>query len=62
MSIKSDSVKEHLIKYINAMKSTGKEPSALYVSKQQYEDLRAAAKGGADWKPRFQGYEVRVVE
>lgn len=62
MSKAADNVTDHLTKYLRAMEAQGKKPSALYVSKRQFEDLRAARKGGPDFKPRFKGYEILVAK
>lgn len=60
MSRQSDAVAQQMKKYVDAMRSMGKEPSTIYVTKEQYDILRAAAKAPIDdFKPRFMGIEVK---
>lgn len=56
----ADKIKHNLHRYVRAMREAGKEPTALYVTQHQFDILRAAALEGADWKPRFMGFEVKV--
>lgn len=59
MSAQADAVKKHMKKYVDTMRGLGKEPSAIYVTKDQYDILRAAAKAPVDnFNPRFMNIEV----
>jgi hypothetical protein len=60
MSKEADKIKHNLHRYVRAMRDQGKEPTALYVTKQQFDILRAAAGEGPGYKPRFMGIEVKV--
>lgn len=60
MSREADKIKHNLHRYVKAMRDAGKEPTALYVTKQQFDTLRAEAKEGPDYKPRFMNLEVKV--
>jgi hypothetical protein len=62
MSKQGDAIKLQLKKYVDAMRAQGKEPSALYLTKAQFDVLRAEAGGGPDWKPRLMGFEVKVAK
>jgi hypothetical protein len=59
MSKATDIIKQNLAKYVKAMRSQGREPSMLYVTKAQFDTLRAEAGEGPNYKPRFKGIEVR---
>ena len=60
MSRQSDAVAQQMKKYVDAMRTMGKEPSVMYVTKDQYDILRAAAKAPVDnFRPRFMGIEVK---
>ena len=60
MSRAADAIKQNLKRYVDHMTGQGKKPTALYVTKAQFDILRADAKHpGNDYRPRFMGIEVK---
>lgn len=46
--------------YINTMSKQGRKPSALYVTRRQWNQLGLDVYFGKDETPRYKGIEVRV--
>lgn len=64
MSKAADEIKSALRRYVEHMRDTlGREPGCLYVSKRQWDILRAEEGGDPEkFKPRFMGIEVKKDE
>lgn len=62
MSTERDRVISSMEAYLRFMRSQGKEPSAIYVTKSQLKTLRSAAGEKDGFKPRYKGIEVRAAE
>lgn len=64
MSRASDKVIADINRYVDAMRDTGKMPSTIYITKQQFLDLKNGL-GKAmekDWKPRIRSIPVEVIK
>lgn len=62
MSKASDKITNDINKYIDTMKETGRMPSVVYVTKQQFEELKIGLGKGTEknWKPRIRSIPIEV--
>lgn len=64
MSRASDKVIADVNRYIDAMKQQNRMPSAIYLTKQQFTDLKnGLGKANDDnWKPRIRSIPVEIAK
>ena len=64
MTAASDKVIADINRYVDAMKDNGKMPSTIYVTKQQFEDLKNGLGKSMEknWKPRIRTIPVEIAK